>query len=46
MNQKTDTVLDRLEPAALVTVHESFSRQGSTNLEVRCQTVVQAGQAR
>jgi lipopolysaccharide transport system ATP-binding protein len=44
MNQKTDTILDRLEPAALVTVHESFSRQGSTNLEVRCHSVVQAGQ--
>ncbi|HYN08743.1 MAG TPA: ABC transporter ATP-binding protein [Vicinamibacterales bacterium] len=28
--------LDRREPAAYVTVHEDFSVQGSTNLDVRC----------
>ncbi|MGH9201975.1 MAG: ABC transporter ATP-binding protein [Vicinamibacterales bacterium] len=32
----TDQVLDRLEPAAHLTVHETFSRQGNTNLDMRC----------
>ena len=32
----TQEVLDRLDPAAHLTVHEAFSQQGSVNLDVRC----------